>query len=107
MKLEEAVKQPTPNHYWLITKEMSPVFRMGIQTVPTGGRMPSEPHKHTDESGWYILKGHARVTAGNETGEVGPGDAVFISSGEEHMLENIGTEQVVYIGVHVRRLDRE
>ncbi|MEW6581516.1 MAG: cupin domain-containing protein [Actinomycetota bacterium] len=53
-------------------------------TIPPGGASVRERHGH--EHAIVILHGRASVLIGAEVHEVGPGDAVFIASGEEHQL---------------------
>jgi mannose-6-phosphate isomerase-like protein (cupin superfamily) len=49
------------------------------------------PHYHPKtEEIYYILEGRGRMTVGQETAEVGPGDAVAIPPGARHQMVNIG-----------------
>ena len=67
-------------------------------------RMTLEPgtsvglHSHSgEEEIYYILSGRGRSWDNGEWVEVGPGDATICRAGEEHSMECIGTEPLVYI----------
>jgi mannose-6-phosphate isomerase-like protein (cupin superfamily) len=49
------------------------------------------PHHHVlTEEIYYILEGEGRMQVGDETGEVGAGDAVAIPPGAVHQITNTG-----------------
>lgn len=57
-------------------------------------------HRHRgDEEIYYILSGSGLYTNTEGTWEVGPGDAVFCRNGDSHGLENIGNEDLVFMGL--------
>jgi mannose-6-phosphate isomerase-like protein (cupin superfamily) len=45
-------------------------------------------HSHRPEQVYFILEGRGLMTVGTETQRVGPGDCVFIPSGQHHGLKN-------------------
>src|SRR5207302_1011155 len=47
-------------------------------------------HSHRPEQVYFILEGSGLMTVGSETHRVGPGDCVFIPSGQLHGLKNDG-----------------
>jgi mannose-6-phosphate isomerase-like protein (cupin superfamily) len=47
-------------------------------------------HSHPPEQVYFILEGNGLMTVGDETQKVGPGDCIFISSGQPHGLKNDG-----------------
>jgi mannose-6-phosphate isomerase-like protein (cupin superfamily) len=47
-------------------------------------------HNHPPEQVYFILDGNGLMTVGNETQRVGPGNCVFIPSGQPHGLKNDG-----------------
>lgn len=57
--------------------------------LPPGGRTTPHYHPQTEEI-YYILEGTARMTIGEETCEVEPGDAVAIPPGAVHTITNDG-----------------
>ena len=49
------------------------------------------PHYHaTTEEIYYVLEGAGVMRVGDETAEVGPGDAIYIPKGSVHTLANTG-----------------
>jgi mannose-6-phosphate isomerase-like protein (cupin superfamily) len=52
------------------------------------------PHHHAvTEEIYYILSGTAAMTLGDETRDVGPGDAIAIPAGIRHTIRNTGTAE--------------
>lgn len=45
------------------------------------------PHEHVEEQFLYVLAGRARITLGDETYEVGPGEGSFHPSWTPHRVE--------------------
>ena len=59
--------------------------------VPIGAK--TIPHYHVKaEEIYYITHGTGLMTIGGNSHEVSPGDAIAISPGEIHQIENVGTE---------------
>lgn len=53
-------------------------------------------HSHPPEQVYFILEGSGLMTVGGETQRVGPGDCVFIPSGQPHGLCNDGEGTLRY-----------
>lgn len=53
-------------------------------------------HSHSPEQVYFILEGSGLMTVGNEAQRVGPGDCVYIPSGQPHGLKNDGDETLRY-----------
>jgi len=53
-------------------------------------------HSHRPEQVYFILEGCGQMTVGGETQKVGPGDCVFIPSGQPHGLKNDGNVTLRY-----------
>src|SRR5437762_2328797 len=53
-------------------------------------------HRHQPEQVYFILEGTGLMTVGNEAQQVGPGDCVFIPSGQPHGLKNAGDSVLRY-----------
>ena len=53
-------------------------------------------HSHRPEQVYFILEGSGLMTVGDETQRVGPGDCVFIPSGQPHGLKNDGDGTLRY-----------
>lgn len=57
--------------------------------LPPGGSTQGHHHVRTEEI-YFILEGRAKMQVGEETREVGPGDAIAIPPGTYHQITNIG-----------------
>ena len=56
------------------------------------------PHHHAvTEEIYYILTGTAAMTLGDETRDVGPGDAIAIPAGIRHTIRNTGSAELVFL----------
>lgn len=65
-----------------------------IQYQP-GARI--DPHDHTFEESYYVVKGLVRATADGRTYDLGPGDVIWTGVGCIHSFENVGAELVRWI----------
>jgi quercetin dioxygenase-like cupin family protein len=55
-------------------------------------------HVHEKSTKYYIvLEGHARFQVGEETRELGPGQAVLARAGEPHGVENATDDRLVLL----------
>jgi quercetin dioxygenase-like cupin family protein len=63
--------------------------------VPKGSGVPR--HRHHHEQVGYVVSGRFAFTVGDETRELGPGDAYFIPGGVEH--ESRALEDAVVVDV--------
>ena len=59
--------------------------------VPTGGSTLEHFHAKAEEI-YYITSGEGRMRIGDETREVGVGDAIAIPPGQRHKLWNTGSK---------------
>ena len=75
----------------LIDRTTSSIERCSLaeEVLPVGGAVGRHHHIETEEI-YYILQGTGRMTVGSEVRAVKAGDAVFISRGHTHTLENTG-----------------
>jgi mannose-6-phosphate isomerase-like protein (cupin superfamily) len=46
---------------------------------------------------YFVLAGRGRMRLGEESRDIGPGDAVAIPPGEVHQITNIGAEELVFL----------
>jgi mannose-6-phosphate isomerase-like protein (cupin superfamily) len=58
--------------------------------LPVGGRTVAHHHLLAEEI-YYVLEGRGLMRVGEETREVGPGDAVAIPPGAVHEIMNVGS----------------
>ena len=82
----------------LIDRTTSPITQCSLaeETLPPGCAVT--PHYHRDlEEIYYIVSGEGLMTVGENSREVGVGDAVYIPRGHRHSLKNTGTEPIKLI----------
>ena len=64
-------------------------------------------HKHKgDREIYHILSGKALYTDNDKTYEMNPGDSACCENGNSHGIENIGEENLVFIGLILYDLDK-
>ena len=57
-------------------------------------------HSHPYEQVSVVVQGRLRLSVGNETRDVGPGDMWFVPAGMPHGGEILGDEPVIFIDVY-------
>jgi mannose-6-phosphate isomerase-like protein (cupin superfamily) len=57
-------------------------------------------HVHPYPETWFVHAGKARIEAGTEVVEAGPGDIVVVPGGVPHKFTNTGEGQLVIFCVH-------
>jgi mannose-6-phosphate isomerase-like protein (cupin superfamily) len=57
-------------------------------------------HQHLYSETFIVRSGKARITAGGEEIEAGPGDIVVVGSETPHKFKNIGTDRLDIICIH-------
>lgn len=57
-------------------------------------------HRHPYSETWIVRSGRARITAGGEAFEVGPGDIVVVAAGEPHSFKNVGSGRLDIVCIH-------
>ncbi|MFX1368375.1 MAG: cupin domain-containing protein [Promethearchaeota archaeon] len=58
----------------------------------------SMPHRFFEASEvYYILSGQGRMFIGDESGEVGPGDTIYIPPRGVQHIENTGSDDLVFL----------
>lgn len=63
----------------------SPYVEVRKNFYPAG--IVGGPHEHPEEQFLYVLSGRAKVTLGDQTYEIGPGEGSFHPSGVNHRVE--------------------
>jgi len=63
-------------------------------------RAHSGDHRHEGQEWLYVLSGRLRLTLGDETADLGPGDAAFFDGMLRHAFEVLGDEEadVLFVG---------
>jgi mannose-6-phosphate isomerase len=66
--------------------------------VNPGKRLSYQRHEKRAEH-WFIVQGDARITLNGDNFEMRAGDSIDIEIGDLHRIENIGTNDVIFIEV--------
>ena len=66
--------------------------------VYPGKRLSYQRHEKRAEH-WFIVQGSARITLNGDIFEMGAGDSIDIEIGDLHRIENIGSEDVIFVEV--------
>ena len=72
--------------------------KVKLISVSVGNKLSLQKHKYRSET-WYVVKGKAKVTKGNERFIMINGDSIIIHKNEEHRLENISNEPLEIIEI--------
>lgn len=82
----------------LIDRTTSEITQCSLaeETLPPGCAVTPHRHRQIEEI-YYIVSGHGLMTVGEETREVGPGDAVYVPRGNRHTLQNTGDDPIKLI----------
>ena len=83
----------------LLSADRTPTTSMtlGVAEIKPGGRASLREHRHAQPEIYYILSGVAKMTIGDETRDVGPGDAIAIPPGAEHTIRNTGPDVLKFL----------
>jgi mannose-6-phosphate isomerase-like protein (cupin superfamily) len=66
------------------------------ETSLHAGEMPHAAHSHPHEEMTMLREGTLEVEIEGKKSRIGPGDVVYVASGEHHGWRNIGTTKAVY-----------
>jgi len=72
-----------------------PAMSAGLYVLSAGATDPQRPH-HEDEM-YYVLRGRARFTAGDEDREISAGSVLFVAAEVEHRFYDIAEELAVLV----------
>ena len=72
-----------------------PAMSAGLYVLPAGGTDPQRPH-HEDEM-YYVIRGKARLRAGDEETEISAGSVLFVAGEVEHRFHDIAEELAVLV----------
>lgn len=65
-------------------------------TITPGGCSTRHYHLQAEEV-YYILQGQGQMAIGGEVCPVGPGDAIVIPPFSQHLIRNIGVEELMMV----------
>jgi mannose-6-phosphate isomerase-like protein (cupin superfamily) len=72
-------------------------FSLAHAVVAAGGR--TLPHRLEQSEVYYILAGRGRMRVGDESAEVGPGQAVYIPPRAVQSIEALGPDDLAFLCV--------
>jgi mannose-6-phosphate isomerase-like protein (cupin superfamily) len=67
----------------------------GVYVLPSGGMDLQTPHK--EDELYYVVRGRARMRAGDEDKVVSAGSVIYVAAGVEHRFHNIEEELTVLV----------
>jgi len=86
-----------PWGYYVVLAEQA-TFKVKRTVVHPGLRLSLQRHQHRGEH-WYIVQGRARVTLNERQLELISGQSIDILRENLHRIENIGSDDVIFIEV--------
>ncbi len=94
-----------------ITTEETGSWGVSVETFPAGFASALHVH-HSEDSGFFILRGHMRVKYGDVELEAGPEGFIFLPRGIPHAFKVVSDEPATWINVqgptgHFRRYVEE
>jgi len=91
-QLEESQKKSGKRYFeFLRVPDMS----AGMYTLAAGATDPQSPHK--EDELYYVVRGKARMKAGNEDHAVAQSAVIFVAAGVEHRFYDIEEELAVMV----------
>jgi len=78
-------------HEFLRTHDLS----VGLYRLPAAGSDPQSPH--TEDEVYFVVRGRATITVGNEEHPVTAGSVVFVGADVPHRFHDIEDELVVLV----------
>ena len=91
-RLEESQKKSGKRYFEFLRV---PTMSAGIYTLTAGATDPQSPHR--EDELYYVVRGRARMKAGNEDHAVAAGAVIFIAAGVEHRFYDIEDELSVLV----------
>jgi mannose-6-phosphate isomerase-like protein (cupin superfamily) len=72
-----------------------PAMSAGLYVIPKGGSDPQKPHR--EDELYYIIRGRARMTVGQETKPVRAGSVIFVPATAAHRFHDVEEELAVLV----------
>lgn len=85
---------PGQSRHWVEELRVD-ALSVGTYSVPVGGEDTQSPH--TEDEVYVVVAGRARVVAGPDSAEVGPGSVIYVPAGEEHRFVDITEDLTVLV----------
>ena len=83
-------------HYEILQE--SAIHKTKCIYVLPGKRLSYQRHQKRAEH-WFIVQGDAKITLNGDSFEMSSGDSIDIEVGDLHRIENIGSQDVIFIEV--------
>jgi mannose-6-phosphate isomerase-like protein (cupin superfamily) len=72
-----------------------PSMSLGLYVLPAGGTDPQQPHN--EDEVYYVIRGQAMITVGDETRAVQPGSTIFVGKHIPHKFHDIREELTLLV----------
>jgi mannose-6-phosphate isomerase-like protein (cupin superfamily) len=72
-----------------------PALSLGLYVLPAGAADPQVPHG--EDEAYYVLRGRARITVGDEVRDVRSGSVVFVGRTVPHRFHDIEQELALLV----------
>jgi quercetin dioxygenase-like cupin family protein len=72
-----------------------PALSLGLYVLPAGGVDGQRPHG--EDEAYFVLRGRARISVGDEVREVRPGSVVFVGASVPHHFHDIEEELALLV----------
>lgn len=72
-----------------------PAMSAGVYVLAAGGTDPQSPHK--EDELYYVVRGRARMRAGDQDQPVAAGNVIFVAAGVEHRFYDIAEDLAVLV----------
>jgi quercetin dioxygenase-like cupin family protein len=79
--------------------------KMAVTWVDLAAGASQQPHRHSPEQVYVIIRGEARMLVGEEEQEVGEGDLIHIPSNVDHGIRNLSDKPLTYISTSTPTFD--
>lgn len=67
-----------------------PALNVGIYELPAGAEDLQRPHD--EDEIYYVERGRARFSAGDEIRDIGPGSVIYVRRGLEHSFVDVASD---------------
>ena len=94
-ELSELLKQRAENLKLYLEFLRVPAMSAGLYVLPAGAVDPQHPH--SEDELYYVIKGRARMTVGDEEHAVTAGSMIFVEANQEHRFYDIMEDLVVLV----------
>lgn len=97
MSAENKEMEHRPWGYYVVLTEQGS-FKVKKSVIRPGLRLSLQRHRHRREH-WFIVQGKARVRLNEKQLELSVGQSIDIPRANLHRIENIGSEDLVFVEV--------